>query len=210
MVTTARGPQSTSQTERWRLFAAVQVNDAVREVVSNAQRQLGVYGGPLRWVVPALAHVTLQFYGETPAALVPALRARLAGIARNAAPLTLSTGAIGVFPSAARARVLWLGVTGDIAPLNELARAVSGTAALVPGADAKPFRPHITLGRVRGRGEIRDIAQQIAAVHLSSAAFAVEHMALVRSILAPSGPSYTTVAECVLGAAPRSEVREHG
>jgi 2'-5' RNA ligase len=137
------------------------------------------------------------------------LSAQLSGIARRMRLLPLTTGALGVFPSAARPRVIWLGLAGDLQPLHELAREVATTAALVPGADAKPFKPHITLGRVRERGAIHDFEQAVADLRLDAVPLPVTSIQLVRSTLGPAGPTYTALADLPL-AGVRPEVREHG
>jgi 2'-5' RNA ligase len=209
MVTTRRESQKDQRTQFWRVFAAVPVNDAVRALLADARRRLTPFGWPVRWVEPALAHVTVQFYGQTPPATVPALSAQLAAIARRTRPLTLTTGALGVFPSAARPRVLWLGLDGELAALHALAREVATTAALVPGADAKPFKPHITLGRVRERGAIHDFEQATSTLRLDAVPLPVSSIVLLRSTLGPAGPIYTTLADLPLAGA-RPEVREHG
>src|SRR4051812_3997953 len=134
MVTTEHASQSSPTMDSWRLFAAVQVGADVRATLADAQRQLATRGWPVRWVEPVLAHITLQFYGATPAALVPALTAQLANIARGARTLTLSTSGVSVFPSPGRPRVIWLGLSGELAELSALAQEVAATAALVPGA----------------------------------------------------------------------------
>ena len=210
MVTSESAQQSRLATDTWRLFTAVQVGADVHALVANAQRQLAAHGWPVRWVAPELAHITLQFYGATPTALVPELTAQLAEIARGACPLTLVTGDVSAYPSSTSARVLWLGLTGHLARLSQLALRVAATAALVPGADTKPFRPHITLGRVRERDVVPDVANALIDVRVPSISFDVNALTLVRSVLGPSGPTYTTLAESPFGAAPRPEVREHG
>jgi RNA 2',3'-cyclic 3'-phosphodiesterase len=195
--------------EFWRLFTAAPVNDDVRALLADVRRQLTPLGWPVRWVEPALAHITLQFYGQTPPASVPALTAQLSDIARRTCPLTLTTGALGVFPSVARPRVIWLGLTGDLQQLHELAREVATTAALVPGADAKPFKPHITLGRVRERGTIQNFERAVAELDIESVPLLVTSIELTRSTLRAAGPTYTTLASLPLAGA-RPEVREHG
>jgi 2'-5' RNA ligase len=195
--------------EFWRVFAAVPVNHDVRALLADVRRQLTPCGWPVRWVEPTLAHVTLQFYGQTPPATVPALSAQLTTIAQRTAALTLTSGAVGVFPSAARPRVIWLGLAGDLAALHELAREVATTAKLAPGAAATPFKPHITLGRVRERAAIHDFEHCVADLDVESVPLPVTSIELTRSTLGAAGPTYTTLAELPLAGA-RPEVREHG
>lgn len=199
-----------AQTETWRLFAAAPVNDATRALLREAQERLRPRSWAVRWVDPALAHLTLQFYGDTPTDRLPALERRLGEIARAATPLRLTTAQLGAFPSPRRARVLWLGLAGELEALDELARAVATTASLAPRADVKPFRPHITLGRARDGATLDGVEEALAETRLPAVALPVERIELVRSVLGRSGPTYTTLAALPLGRAATSETREHG
>lgn len=67
----------------------------------------------LRWIDPALWHVTLAFLGEVPDQVLPELHVRLSRAASRYTPMTLSFSGAGAFPSPARARIFWLGLTAD-------------------------------------------------------------------------------------------------
>lgn len=95
-------------------------------------------------------HLTLIFLGERPAAQVDAIVAH-AGIACAAqAPFTVRVAGMGCFPSPSRPRVLWAGLTGEIAALKALQRGMLDAlvGAGLAAADER-FDPHLTLGRVR-------------------------------------------------------------
>ena len=198
----------------WRLFAAAPVNRAVRDAMVAAQRALAVNDWPVRWVDPARAHITLQFYGATDERLVPRLEEALAAIASAHAPFTVRVASVGAFPSTRRPRVLWLGLAGPVERLEALARNVSVTAAVTSGGDATPFKPHITLGRMRHGGAIAGFDAAAAAVTLPTAMLPVDRLQLIRSVLERAGPVYTVLAEwpfgASVGARPEIEIREHG
>ncbi|WP_326597441.1 RNA 2',3'-cyclic phosphodiesterase [Streptomyces sp. NBC_01803] len=132
-----------------RLFVALLPPDAAAAEVALAAREARALPGAdaLRWNEPAGWHVTLAFYGETDAALLPALGERLAAVARAHAPFTLRLAGGGSFGD----RALWAGVAGDtgaLAALTALAAATdeAGRATGTPGGrhhDA--YRPHLTL-----------------------------------------------------------------
>src|SRR5258708_4850328 len=85
------------------------------------------------------------------------------------AAFAAALGALGAFPNARRARVLWAGMTEGAERLTSLARALEGALAR-KGFDAAehPFTAHLTVGRVR---EPRaDWTERLAAVRVAPAA----------------------------------------
>lgn len=187
--------------ERWRLFVAIDLGDAARRALTATQAALRRHALPVRWIDPAGAHLTLKFLGDTPAAQVAPLASALRAVAARHRPALLHLGAPGAFPSTRRPRVLWLGLTGDLARLAALHAGVE--AALVacgfPRED-RPFRPHLTLGRVREGAEVVGLDVAFAALPAGTAApLPVAAMKLMRSELGRGGARYTTLAEVRLG-----------
>src|SRR3954470_7264634 len=106
-------------------------------------------------------HFTLAFLGEQPGPE----EALAAGEAlREVAAFELALCGSGAFPNTARPRVLWLGVTTGNAEL--MAAAERLRIALQErkfALEERKFRPHLTLGRVRPRGE-RSAREALAAI----------------------------------------------
>jgi 2'-5' RNA ligase len=88
-------------------------------------------------------------------------------------------------------------------PLAALARAVDvACAGQSFPREARPFRPHVTLGRVReGRGPLDPAARRIVADAASSVLgrSPVDELVLFRSELSPRGARYTALARAPLG-----------
>jgi RNA 2',3'-cyclic 3'-phosphodiesterase len=98
--------------------------------------------------------------------------------------------------------VLRLG--GDLPRLAEVKAALDRRVQrLGLDPEARPFRAHITLARVRDRagGPRPDAAEAIVAGGAEHApvAFTVDRVVLYRSRLSPRGPSYEAVAVAALG-----------
>ena len=129
-----------------RLFIALDLAESARAELVAAQTRL--HDHPVRWADPAGMHLTLQFLGEADEALVPPLLTALAAI--SVGPFQLALGELGAFPNASQPRIIWAGVAGDTAALIRLQRAVTqATAPLGFIPEARPFKPHLTLGRIR-------------------------------------------------------------
>jgi len=100
-------------------------------------------------------------------------------------------GGAGAFPRAARGTVLWLGVTEGGAILDRLAGAVAErTATLGHEPDTRPYRPHLTLARLRAPIDLRDSIATIGDEPVGPA-WRVEAVTVYESRTLHSGARYT-------------------
>jgi 2'-5' RNA ligase len=143
------------------------------------------------WVAEPNLHLTLRFLGTTPEARAETLAGALTDAVRDLSEVQLSLGGLGAFPSLARPRVLWIGVEMNVA-LAALYQKVDDLCdALGWGREARPFRPHVTVGRTRhGRRPPRVDAAHLTPEHWSTPVGSVD---LMSSELAPGGARYRLV-----------------
>lgn len=136
-----------------RLFVALVLPAAVTDELATVQQRLQRSGEhPVKWVAPAAIHLTLQFLGEVADTRVAELLAALEPLhpASTTPPIYPGMGAVGAFPHLRRPQTVWVGIEGDLAALNCLQQSVA--TALMPlgfQPEERPFRAHLTLGRVR-------------------------------------------------------------
>jgi 2'-5' RNA ligase len=98
----------------------------------------------LRVVAPDSLHITLKFIGAAAAPALPEIVSAMQRALANCKAFTLQLRGAGSFQSA-----LWLGVEPNPA-LSGLATALNeAMAALGYAEEAKPFRPHLTLARLK-------------------------------------------------------------
>lgn len=187
-----------------RLFLAVELDEAVRRaagrVAAELSRALGADGRTnVAWVRPENMHLTIRFLGEMPAGAVPPLREALdVPLATRAFELRLA--GLGAFPPRGPARVIWLGVLEGHDDLAAVHREVEDRlAALGLGRDDRPFRAHLTLGRVRNRLGPRagSILSEAAAAGIPASV--AREVTLFESRLSPSGAIYTALCRTSLG-----------
>ncbi|HAJ35304.1 MAG TPA: RNA 2',3'-cyclic phosphodiesterase [Chloroflexi bacterium] len=153
----------------------------------------------VRWTAASNLHLTLRFLGEIDSAQQQALAQSLVYVAQRHARMMLFASGVGCFPSARRPSVIWCGVEGDVAALTGLQVAVESAARLAGlPADPKPFKPHLTIGRLQRHATPAQLQAVGAAVAQLAAApthagdvAAVDELLLMRSELTPSGPIYT-------------------
>jgi RNA 2',3'-cyclic 3'-phosphodiesterase len=133
---------------RSRLFVALALPDEVRAPLARYLAQCAELAPDQRWAPAVNLHLTLHFLGWVEPEAMTRVAAALEGVRRPAFKLEL--GALGRFGTAARPRVLWIGVAGGREPLAALAAEVARASreAGVVG-DERPYNPHLTLCRVR-------------------------------------------------------------
>jgi 2'-5' RNA ligase len=141
-----------------RTFLALHLPDEIRGAMASVQSELRSPGADVRWEKPEKFHMTLKFLGETPEALIPRIIAALQETARSVTPFDIEYRDVGAFPSLTKPRVLWIGV-GDGGPaVTALQQGLEDDLARIGLAkEARPFHPHVTLGRVAGNSGLRDL-----------------------------------------------------
>ncbi|PYP33432.1 MAG: RNA 2',3'-cyclic phosphodiesterase [Gemmatimonadetes bacterium] len=175
-----------------RVFLALNLPEATRQALWRAAAPLRDLGFPIRWVRPEGIHLTLKFLGEVAEQRDAELVAALARAARGARALPLTLGGFGAFPDFQRPRVVWAGVAPDPS-LELLQNQIEEVfAPLGFPTEARPFRPHLTLGRAGREGRSRDFARLEAALGLLEFAetVLVGSVDLMQSTLQSGGAVY--------------------
>jgi 2'-5' RNA ligase len=180
-----------------RAFIAVELDDDVRAAVARVVRTLreGPSGESVRWAQPENLHVTVRFLGDVARERIPAIVREVGAAAAGVPPFFVELGRVGAFPSARRPRVIALAIAPE-KPLQQLAAAVE--AAVVRAgveSDRHRFRPHLTLGRLRGR----ELPPVTAPVTAEGETMAVNEIVLFSSELTRRGALHTPLERMALG-----------
>lgn len=174
-----------------RLFIGLAPDAATRARLAAAaglREALGPAARGLRFAAPETLHLTLRFLGEVEAARVPAVGEALRRAAAAAGPFALEVGGARALPGPGRPRVLHLAVAGDLAALAALAAGLEArlvAAGLPP--EPRPFRPHLTVARPRGRARPAGLAAALAATGAGRIAWPVREVTLFESHLGAGG-----------------------
>jgi len=104
---------------------------------------------PMRWTRPDQWHLTLAFMPHVDDSDLDELGERLTRAAARRHPFDLQLDGAGAFPNAAKAKVLFTDVRGDVEHLGQLAVGARA-AASKSGIDVEggKFHPHLTLARI--------------------------------------------------------------
>jgi 2'-5' RNA ligase len=172
-----------------RAFVAVFPPRRVREALFRAARDLPA-SRDFRLIGPEKLHLTLKFLGNIPEDDLDRLTQALEPLRGWHEPFEVSTSGFGAFPSEKRARILWAGVGEGSEPLRVLAQSVEDL--LEPAGferEGRPYVPHLTLGRARGRRTKLDDAS----VSPPALRFTVSGVDLVESVPGAGGVTYSVL-----------------
>jgi 2'-5' RNA ligase len=173
-----------------RAFLAVFPPPEVQEALHRAALALPS-SDAFRLTAPEKIHLTLKFLGEVPEETLDRGKESLAPIAEGHEPFEVATSGFGVFPSEKKARILWAGVGEGSERLRDLAH--DGEDALEAagfGREARPYLPHMTLGRARDR----PVGFEAGGVRAPVLRFTVSALDLVRSVTGAGGITYSSLA----------------
>lgn len=143
--------------------------------------------------------MTIKFLGDIEEAQVPVLQEVVGTAVASCTAFSLDIQGVGVFPDLRRPRILWAGVSGAVDHLQALVSLID--KALEPlgfSTETKPFRPHLTLARIKPH--VRDVGAALAKAGIcqESSVFGTlnfNQLCLLKSELTPQGAKYSRLWE---------------
>lgn len=192
--------------ETIRTFIAIDLPVEVQQALGQLTEVLSLQipRGSVRWVKPEQMHLTLVFLGDTTLSKLPAIQTALDDVTARHPAFTLQLGRVGCFPNCKRPRVIWVGLEegdwetkrlergrleiGDSALARLKANLDEALRPLGWEPEQRPFRAHLTLGRVKDSQKVRNVSW---AADVPALSFPVASVHLIQSDLRPSGPIYT-------------------
>ena len=188
-----------------RLFYAVPIPAEARakvsELIDRVQAGVGDGTARIRWVHVDGLHLTLRFLGATPDRLRPALEAAADAAAAGIDGFEVALSGGGAFPSLARPRSLWVGVSEGEDGLTALADELSRRSADVGlQLETRPFAAHLTIARTDGLrlgpAAATALAEAASAIDVR---FTADRVVLFRSHLGGGPARYEALHEAHLG-----------
>ena len=182
-----------------RLFVAVDIDSGVQQKIADfcdELRQRAKALAPrarIAWARTDQLHVTVRFVGEVEAAqgtaIAAALRPELAIESFN----MIARGA-GAFPPSGAPRVFWAGIANGSGELSAIEQEVSGRlAACGVEREGRPYRPHLTLARVRDAAGLRSAPLFEALSGRGFGVTRVDAITLFESRTSPRGATYESL-----------------
>jgi len=166
---------------RARLFVALDLPDALVAGL-EAWQALALDGSCWRPVRAESIHLTLAFLGSNPSAEIPVIADAVQAVSGSPAPtMSLKRKAVGI----PRRRPRAVAFEADAPEVVALAEAVAGALerARLAEREDRPFWPHVTVARRRGRGPLP--SQPLP--NLLQEPVTLERLVLYRSETLPGG-----------------------
>ena len=174
-----------------RLFVAIDIPDEVRAVVERGVTPIRERYPRARWVPTQNQHVTLKFLGTTLPRLLDPVAQMVGEVAAAHRPFETRVCELGAFPSARRARVLWVALEDQAHRLEKIAAGLDERLAKDFPPEKRPFTPHLTVARFDPPVQLDD---EIGILALESRPFTVDWLVLYESHLRRPAPVYERLA----------------
>lgn len=180
-----------------RAFLAIEPPAEIRKEIGNIQNNLKRLSPVnIRWVNPGGIHLTLKFFGNISETDIIAISGVTERNTQTLAPLHFEVKKLGLFPSQKSPRVLWIGLGGDTASLLTLQKNLEqGFEECGFTKEERPFRAHLTLGRIKVPDKTGAIAKIVGdGGDCTAGSFSASGLILFKSDLTPQGAIYTKLA----------------
>jgi RNA 2',3'-cyclic 3'-phosphodiesterase len=190
--------------EKIRSFVAFALPESVLSRIRELQDRLKDERFSVRWTRPESIHLTLKFLGDVPESEVDGIAAAMDVAAAEKPPFSLHAKGLGVFPGIKRAKVIWIGLGGDLEPLKTICADLESSLERVGfPKETRPFKGHLTIGRPKGQIDPKRLGDVLGSFSaFASEPFEAGELILYKSDLKPSGAVYTKL-KSVLLARPR-------
>lgn len=183
-----------------RTFIAVEIPDTVRKKLVRDIDALREHAPLVKWAKPENLHLTLRFLGDVKENDLDELFDAVSDAVAESEPFALEIRGIGAFPNWRHPRVVWAGCAEGDREASRLAGLVeSACVDLGYERERRPFRAHLTLGRVKEPSHALGLYD--AAKMLEDKPFGyvdVDEVVVFMSSLRRTGPVYAPMARIPL------------
>ncbi len=145
----------------------------------------------ITWVDPANIHLTLAFLGDTEEDRIKAAGITARQNCSGFGEFSFNLSGTGVFKNFREPRIIWVGIeeSEKLVQLNDLI--MTGLKDTGFRFEDRPFRPHITLGRIKFIKDselLKSTLERYQDTHFQKVL--IKEVILYESILKPTGPVY--------------------
>lgn len=180
-----------------RIFVAVDISDEARRKVAEyiAGLKRNFPNVKVGWDRAEKLHLTLKFLGDTNEDQLEKLKEICLKVSKEITDFKLQISDTGVFPSPRNARVLWLGVKGEVEELQKINRVLETECGKIGfKKETRIYKPHLTIGRIREPHKAKELAETHLENKFEPAGFEVSEIVIIESKLQPAGSIYSKVS----------------
>lgn len=182
-----------------RTFVAIKINPEQKLIAQSHEFKQLFKDERINWVPEDNFHLTLRFIGNTNTEQVHILCDILGELAKRINLFEFQISGTGYFGTKGNPRVLFANIKFS-EEMKQLVNEIEKTVvSLGFHEELKPFRPHLTLGRIKhleNRSRFIRILDEMPQQHYQSVH--VSEFILYQSILRPDGPVYQPIKTFVL------------
>jgi RNA 2',3'-cyclic 3'-phosphodiesterase len=183
-----------------RTFIALPLSAQCRLMLETMQLQMRSAKPDVSWTAVSTIHLTLKFLGEINPVLLPSLIEALESDTAEEAPFAIKLQGLGTFPNFRDPRIVWCGVqdpSGNLARLQQKVELACTRLGFPP--EERPFHPHLTLGRVRGKRNLQPLLDCIKIGTDLECDSPIDHYNVYKSTLTADGAIHGVLKQINLG-----------
>ncbi len=184
-----------------RTFLALDLDEAIRGALSEAQAKLNAPSARIRWTARQNLHVTLQFLGEVEEGTLAEICRAAERATAKIQPFNFAIQGLVCVPPRGHLRMIWANAVdseGQLCQLHEtLAEELAGLGF---GKENRPFKPHVTVARIKHIKNAEAFRRSVSLYNDND--FGIQHaekVTVYSSKLTPSGPIYVPMDLAGLG-----------
>ena len=184
-----------------RTFVAVEIGEAIRRAAAGLVEEMRAASAEVTWVAPHNMHLTVKFLGDVAAEGIPQVSATVAEAIADVRAFDLEVRGVGAFPNVSRPRTIWIGTGAGESQLAMVAERLEASLAKLGFArEGRPFRGHLTVGRVRrpspALAALSQILRERAGLEFGQTT--IRELVVFSSQLERGGPIYEAISRAPL------------
>ena len=179
-----------------RTFIAVDLNPRIKKTIKHIQNYLDRANCDVKWVKPENIHLTLKFLGDINIKEIDALTQLLSNLLQNIKPIETEFTLLNAFPDISQPHIIWAGLKDDSQKIAHLVKFLEKSLGRIGfKEEQKPFRPHITIGRIRTQNNISNLSHALSDYTVpDTQTQTIKHITLYKSTLTSHAPIYDKLA----------------
>ena len=178
-----------------RAFIAIPLDPKIQHSIEYMQDRLKKSNNDIKWVKPENIHITLKFLGDVTTEQINSVKQTLLNCTHNTRPFKVKLSQLGAFPNIECPRTLWIGLKDSKQQLNRMAVSLEKALGKIGfQGDQRPFRSHITIGRIRSSKNIDALSKSMSNYPISENCIqTISKIILFQSILSSEEPIYKSL-----------------
>ncbi len=167
-----------------RTFIALPTSPDIQQQMAVIQSELKATQTDTTWDQPDKFHITLKFLGNIEQSKIESLAATLSNAIKLFPAFELAYNSLGAFPSTHSPRVVWIGTKHNQIVLDLQSAIEQVCSEFGFQKEDRPFHPHITFGRVKGKHNLARLTEAIKTITFQPIQSRCSEVVLMKSELA--------------------------